>query len=161
MTGRGSTSSAASSSKKTHSEQSSAMSEELIKSKMLNKLERDVRALQRQVAGATKEVRQNIAYAETTQTPFIRDRLNTSFEVGYTSARDRLDDKCLEIFQIPGYTPEEEQKYMDIMETSEAEYSDLTGTVNEAMARIIVSLTEDTPPRPEQPNPDGIKGTYY
>ena len=129
------------------------MSEELIKSKMLNKLERDVRALQRQVASATKQVRQNIAYSETTQTPFIKERLHNSFEVGYTLARDNLDDKCLEIFNVPGITPDEEKRFMDIMEESEAEYSDLTGTVNEAMARLIVSLTEDTPPRPEQPNP--------
>ena len=87
------------------------------------------------------------------QTPFIKDRLHNSFEVGYTLAREKLDDKCLEIFNVPGYTPDEEKRDMDIMENSEAEYSDLTGTVNEAMARLIVSLTEDTPPRPEQPNP--------
>ena len=153
MTGRGSTSSAASSSKKTHSEQSSAMSEELLKGKMLNKLERDVRALQRQVAGATKQVRQTIVYSETTQTPFIKERLHNSFEVGYTLARDNLDDKCLEIFNVPGVTGDEEKKFMDIMEESEAEYNDLTGIVNEAMARIIASITEDTPPREGQPNP--------
>ena len=87
-----------------------------MKAKLLNKLERDMRALQRNVASSAQEVRQNIAYAETSQTPFIRERLNTSFEVGYTTARNKLDDKCMEIYQIPGYTPDEQQRFMDIMD---------------------------------------------
>ena len=128
------------------------MSEELLKGKMLNKLERDVRALQRQVAGATKQVRQTIAYSETTQTPFIKDRLHNSFEVGYTLARDNLDDKCLEIFNVPGVTKEEEKRFMGIMETSEADYLDMTGIVNEAIARLIAGMNEETPPRDGQPN---------
>ena len=100
MTGRGSATPKASTSKNTQQDLSPTP-EDRMKTKLLNKLERDVRALQRNVASSSKEVRQNIAYSQTTQTPFIRDRLNTSFEVGYTTAREKLDDKCMEIYHIP------------------------------------------------------------